>query len=440
MSSPSRGSIVVPRGPPEPVAVRRRLDFSHENYDQNNADSEVISRSPQKRGNARTPAGKTSKLATLQAPLQEDDDDSDQHDDPQEQDYGDDEVDQVESEPEPESELEPEPEPEPPKKSKGKGKAKETAAPEPPVKKGRGRKKRDADVIEEPDESPLPAKKTRRSLDGPKAASNGKPSKAVATKEAKAKAQTAAATSKGKKSNAKKTNLAPISENESPAVQRGPPLPRTRPGLVLLRRETPMEDASRFKQTRFGRHSVRPLAYWKNERIEYSEDENELYTGGKFLLPRIRAVVRADEVEEPPKKKYPKSTKGKKRAATVESEEDEAEPWETDPGRLVGEIRSWDPEDQTGMNTEEMEEEIALSATAIVTRDTAGGSFKFAKTLTMPFFGSGMVDLPPGGVKKPKNSRKMQMVFFVFYGRVEVTVNDSTFRIGKGGMWQVPRG
>jgi centromere protein C len=51
-----------------------------------------------------------------------------------------------------------------------------------------------------------------------------------------------------------------------------------------------------------------------------------------------------------------------------------------------------------------------------------------------------MVDLPPGAVKKPKNSRKMQMVFFVYYGRVQVTVNDNVFRIGKGGMWQVPRG
>jgi centromere protein C len=92
------------------------------------------------------------------------------------------------------------------------------------------------------------------------------------------------------------------------------------------------------------------------------------------------------------------------------------------------------------MNSEEVEEEIALSSTAIVTRDISGAGFKFAKTLTMPFFGSGVVDLPPGSVKKPKNSRKMQMMFFVFYGRVEVTVNESTFRIGKGGMWQVPRG
>ena len=60
----------------------------------------------------------------------------------------------------------------------------------------------------------------------------------------------------------------------------------------------------------------------------------------------------------------------------------------------------------------------------------------------MPFFGSGMVDLPPGGAKRSKNSRKMQMVFFVFYGRVQVEVGTPTtrFGIGKGGMWQVPRG
>jgi centromere protein C len=87
-----------------------------------------------------------------------------------------------------------------------------------------------------------------------------------------------------------------------------------------------------------------------------------------------------------------------------------------------------------------VEEEIALSSAAIITRDVANASFRFAKTLSLPFFGSGMVDLPPGAVKKPKNSRMMQMVFFVFYGRVEVTVNGNAFRIGKGGMWQVPRG
>ena len=75
-------------------------------------------------------------------------------------------------------------------------------------------------------------------------------------------------------------------------------------------------------------------------------------------------------------------------------------------------------------------------------RDIQGATFKFAKTLTLPFFGSGMVHLPPGGEKRVKNSRKMQMVFFVYYGRVTVNVGTptTTFSIGKGGQWQVPRG
>lgn len=75
-------------------------------------------------------------------------------------------------------------------------------------------------------------------------------------------------------------------------------------------------------------------------------------------------------------------------------------------------------------------------------RDIGGSDFRFAKTLTLPFFGSGMVDLPPGGAKRVKNSRKMQLIFFVYYGRVTVEVGTptTTFSIGKGGMWQVPRG
>lgn len=86
--------------------------------------------------------------------------------------------------------------------------------------------------------------------------------------------------------------------------------------------------------------------------------------------------------------------------------------------------------------------DVAYAADAIEMRDISGADFRFAKTLTLPFFGSGMVDLPPGGTKRIKNSRKMQMVFFVFYGRVTVELGTPTtrFSIGRGGMWQVPRG
>jgi centromere protein C len=429
---------MVPRGPPESISVRRRLDFSNENLDASTADKRTIGRSPQKRVDSRTAGlakGKSSQAQPVQAVSEDDEqeDAQDQYydndgDSYQIMDGGDVDLDN----PVPESD----PEPEPAQKPKGKGKAKEPAATKPPGK--RGRPKRKSDATEENDDREPPTKKTRRSLEGPKAAPNGKSKKAAAAEKPKPKPTTAAG-----KGRPKKTNLATISENESPAVQRGPPMPRNNRGLVILRRETPM-DSNGFKQTRSGRNSVRPVAYWKNERIEYSEDENVYYNGGNFLLPKIKGVIRADEVEEtrPKRSHKPSKSKSKNRAATVESEEeeDDIEPWETEPGRLVGEIREWDPEDPTGMHAEEVEEEIAISSSAIETRDIAGATFRFAKTLTMPFFGSGVVDLPPGSEKKPKNSRKMQMVFFVFYGRVEVTVNDSTFRIGKGGMWQVPRG
>jgi centromere protein C len=89
-----------------------------------------------------------------------------------------------------------------------------------------------------------------------------------------------------------------------------------------------------------------------------------------------------------------------------------------------------------------------------VTRDVAGSAFQYAKIMTLPFFGSGIVELPPEGFKRAKNSRKMQMVFFVHQGKVLVTVgppaienggagNDAEtneFAISKGGVWVVPRG
>jgi len=303
--------------------------------------------------------------------------------------------------------------------------------------KKKGGKRKQPHTNQEVEEK-RPKKKTRRSLselpsDGESMAQptkkRGRPSKANASAKAAA----------NPKSTTKKQKPPPISQAESPEVQRGPPLPRNNRGLIILRRETP-NDATGFQTTRSGRNSIKPVAYWKNERIEFYGDEAADGAHGKIILPRIKEVVRADEqVVYRPKKPHTKSSKGKRRAApSSESEDDEVEPWETEPGRIVGDVVEWDLENDSS-EIEEREDEIALSSAAIITRDVKDANFKFAKTLTLPFFGSGMVDLPPGGIKKPKNSRKMQMVFFVFYGRVEVSVNGNVFRIGKGGMWQVPR-
>lgn len=84
--------------------------------------------------------------------------------------------------------------------------------------------------------------------------------------------------------------------------------------------------------------------------------------------------------------------------------------------------------------------DLAFSAARIQTREVAGANFKYSKILGLPYLGAGMVDVPPHGSKRSKNSRRMHMVFCVLSGKVNVTVGDAEFSISKGGVWMVPRG
>ncbi|KAL8769822.1 MAG: hypothetical protein Q9209_004260 [Squamulea sp. 1 TL-2023] len=177
----------------------------------------------------------------------------------------------------------------------------------------------------------------------------------------------------------------------SRSASKGPMSPsKTR---FITRSETPGDELS-FRTTRAGRNVVKPLAFWRGESAVFSGGSLE---EGNLILPSIKEVIRTEEVPELRRRKTPGQPRRR---------------------------------------------HVAYAAEAIEMRDISGADFRFAKTLTLPFFGSGMVDLPPGGTKRVKNSRKMQMVFFVFYGRVTVDLGTPAqrFSIGRGGMWQVPRG
>lgn len=243
--------------------------------------------------------------------------------------------------------------------------------------------------------------------------------------------------------------------SDKPSSVRGRSASRSR---FNPRSETPANDNGALL-TRSGRHSIKPLASWRGERFVFGDRTAD-------TLPGIKEIVRVDEViEERPKQKYryKKSlSRAKSHLDEVEEEDEEKEDWERDAGIMHANVMDWDP--STGKFSEDntweqgpipfedrcplspahtnYQVEVAYSFEAIEMRDISGADFKFAKTLTLDFFGSGMVDLPPGGAKRVKNSRKMQMVFFVFYGRVEVSMGTplKTFSIGKGGQWQVPRG
>ncbi|KFY36270.1 hypothetical protein V494_05147 [Pseudogymnoascus sp. VKM F-4513 (FW-928)] len=419
VSSPTRGSVVSPSRVRAQPQVARRLDFSTDDMDGNapqrlapvspkrNSQRNLVSSSPAKRPSGGSPATRSLKpafqeerepvqgnrLFDLSSPREIEDDYQPINDD------------QELASPEPErSPTPPEPTP-PPTKKRGR-----------PPKQNKPEPSRNSDVEEDQDERP--AKKQRGPQNSTKQANQKAPSKAKSKQAARLQKQ-------------------PATDSSPAQIQRGPPRPRQN-GLFILRRETP--ELGNFATTRSGRASIKPVAYWKNETIVYGEDDTA-DADASFLLPTIKEVIRHDDVEgEKSKRGRKKGPKAHKREEEYE-EEEAAEPWESEPGRMYGDVKAWNPEEPTGSKSAEVEEEIAFSNAAIITREIAGSKVKFAKILTLPFFGCGMVDLPPGAVKKEKNARKMQMVFFVHYGRVIVTVGDNEpFGISKGGMWQVPRG
>ncbi|KAF4341251.1 hypothetical protein FBEOM_4815 [Fusarium beomiforme] len=282
----------------------------------------------------------------------------------------------------------------------------------------------------EPEEPPRQAKRPRTEAPKP-----SKPVKSAPTAEPKAKGRP------GRKPKAQAAGNAGnhVGDTSIAAIQHRPPMPKKR-GLVSVH-----HNPDEVKTTRSGRHSYRPLNWWAGDKVEKEEEEFKDVSGrDRFVLSTIKEIIRAPQ-EEPPARPRTKA-RGRARSKPVrEVEVIEPEEWELNPGVVNGEVILWEPEHETNPPGDEepvevMEDRIAISGEAIQTRVVHNVSFRMAKTLTTPFMGAGVVDLPAGSEKRPKNSRKMHMIFFVHTGKVLVTVNEASFRLSAGGMWFVPRG
>ncbi|PGH30883.1 centromere protein C [[Emmonsia] crescens] len=216
--------------------------------------------------------------------------------------------------------------------------------------------------------------------------------------------------------------------------------------LYILKRETPSDQSA--QHTRSGRVSVRPLAYWRNERCVYGDGSAEV--GQRFPLSTIKEIIRTEEQDTKTDRKAKQSSKKKSKSKSRskkskddpsddEDDIDNAEPWETEQGVFYGPVKKWDPVTQSATHEEEMID-VAFAPSAIETHEVKDSTFRFAKILNNFFLGSGFVDMPPGAVKRQKNSKKMHMVFFVYHGRIRVDVSGLQFSAGKGCVFQVPRG
>ncbi|RVX66794.1 hypothetical protein B0A52_08987 [Exophiala mesophila] len=329
------------------------------------------------------------------------------------------------------------------------------------------RRKRTSDVFEQDNEVAAPSNSTSK-----KARNTARPRERTRTATVQSK-KAPSAKAKGKQPLRENDANMKMSSRQEKELDDYVEKIRARPGpprsLYVLRRETPADDT--VTHTRSGRLSVKPLAYWRNERCIYggSPGGGALKDGARFPLNSIKEIVRTEELPQQSKAKK-KSTKANRKRGKAPSKDDDssseseldegpqedpyAEAWETETGTFHGNVSLWDQPAQTAAEEEETIE-LAHAPAAIQTREVKGSSlhegptFKYAKLLSTKFFGTGIVDLAPGGYKRPKNSRKMHMSFFVVKGRVTVTVGPvgseeqgtiNRFSIGKGGFWQVPRG
>lgn len=149
------------------------------------------------------------------------------------------------------------------------------------------------------------------------------------------------------------------SEEQASSTALAKPKPRS---LYVLRHETPAEDDG-SRLLRSGRHSVKPIAYWRGERIVYGESHLE---GKNLVLPPIREVIRTEEVVDlRPKRSYrrPTGRPAKRRQLDdLEEEDEDQEPWELGEGVLRAEVMQWDPMAQAGSeeNIEHVGESIPI--------------------------------------------------------------------------------
>ena len=335
------------------------------------------------------------------------------------------------------------------------------------------RKRKSSSVEEDESDSPQPVKKSRTTKQSTvraskKAGQDFPLDPALSSEGTEKQKKQPAGKGKGKvsKTSTSRRQQAELDE----VIERVKQRPGQQKSLYILRRETPADDST--THTRSGRVSVKPLAYWRNERCVYggSPGGPALKDGARFPLNSIKEIIRTEEVEQSRRSRSPSKSrrKGSKKrnartlspvAEDTDSGDDSsyedpamdvnAEPWETQRGTLRGDISIWDSSEQAPLDALE-EVDIAYAAASVVTKEVKSvhpdqRTFKFAKLLSTSFFGSGIVDLDPGDLKRPKNSRKMHMSFFVARGRVTVEVGAlgcelSRFSVGKGGFWQVPRG
>lgn len=151
-------------------------------------------------------------------------------------------------------------------------------------------------------------------------------------------------------------SIAPVRGVADPQVS-WPGTDRTKPrarGLRILRSETPAADVGATVM-RSGRTSVKPMAFWRNERAVYGAGRR---AGAQVELGGIKEVIRTEEVSPEPRARPKRRARRRNVQEAIGGDDEDVEEWELEPGFLEATVPKWDP--LTGKASEEAEEEIGM--------------------------------------------------------------------------------
>ncbi|KAJ3026406.1 UNVERIFIED_CONTAM: hypothetical protein HDU68_005704 [Siphonaria sp. JEL0065] len=183
-------------------------------------------------------------------------------------------------------------------------------------------------------------------------------------------------------------------------------------------------EAPRGKRTRLA-----PVEYWRGEKIVYEMKRESM--GAETLVPVATKILRAAPEEDhvPSKHGHRKKSTSKGSAPVVKKEK--VAPLET-PEFPVLNFQTGEEETQRLVYTEDMYNPQVVGQ---------GSSFMFQRTFSVgTFCGSGMMVLPKGSEKPNKSSGPTVLIVYVLSGRLKVTIHKSSFEVGEGSQFMIPRG
>ncbi|ORY04431.1 hypothetical protein K493DRAFT_311389 [Basidiobolus meristosporus CBS 931.73] len=208
---------------------------------------------------------------------------------------------------------------------------------------------------------------------------------------------------------------------------RAAPKPATKKAVVRTKPSSraPLSEEDDIGVRRSGRTKVKPLDFWRNERVVYGRRKS-----GPNVVSVVKEVVTIPVEHRALSKRSNKKKNVKRVIVAEESEEDE---YNDEP---IDEIPIVDWYTQEVVN-----QVVGLTKDMIVTKPVKNQTFEFEKTFgEQDFMSSGIIKLQCNGMKPKRNSGDSAMVFFVISGACRVTVHTTRFVISAGGQFHVPRG